>query len=84
MDRFSVIVLERTAELMREMMEPRCHPRIAHALKVISQYIEDPAGVDEAQLHDAVVAMLDIAREQHHVLIAARLASIVARLSDAA
>jgi hypothetical protein len=81
MDRFSVIVLERTADLMNELMEAQCHPGIAHCLKIVRQYIEEPASVDDAQLRDAVIRLLDFAREQHDVLIAARLASIVTHLS---
>jgi hypothetical protein len=82
MDQLSAIVLERTAELVREVMQPEGNPRIGHCLKVIDQYIKEPAFVDDAELKDAVIRLLDIARESHQVLIAARLASIVTRMTE--
>lgn len=82
MDEFSVIVLGRTAELIAEMMEPESHLRIADCLRVINRYVEEPDFVNETEFHRAVITLLDLAREGHHVLIAARLASIVTRLSE--
>jgi len=75
MDRFSLVVLERTVELVAEAMPPKNDPGVADCLNVIQRYIEG-ATDNEKELHDPVKRLLDAARENHQVLIAARLSSI--------
>ena len=79
MDGFSLAILQRAAELVIEDMQPDRNPPVAHCLKVIQQYLQDPTCVHENELHDAVIRLLDIAREDHQVIVAARLAYMVER-----
>ena len=83
MDGLSFLVLKRTIGLVIEDMQPDRNPPVARCLKVIQQYLQNPACIDENGVHEALIRLLDMARESHQVLVAARLAHIVARLEKA-
>jgi hypothetical protein len=82
MDRFSIVILERTVELATEAMPPDQDPRVAECVSVIRQYIESPNSDYDKKLHYAVTALLGIARENCQFLIAARLSPIASQLGE--
>jgi hypothetical protein len=83
MDRFSIVILERTLELATEAMPPEQDSRVAECVSAIQQYLESPNPEYDRDLHDAVTTLLGIARENSQFLIAARLSPIAQQLSEA-
>jgi hypothetical protein len=82
MDRFSIVILERTVELATEAMPPDQDPRVAECVRTILEYIESPNSGYDKELHHAVNALLGIARENCQFLIAARLSPIAQHLGE--
>ena len=82
MDRFSLEILERTAELAIDAMPPEQNPRVVACVTTIRDYIELPNAADEGTLHRAVIELLEIARLNCQFLIAARLEPIARQLGQ--
>ena len=82
MDRFSLVILERTVELATEVMPADKDPRIAASVSVIRQYIASPDSEYGKELYYAVNALLGIARENRQFLIVARLSPIAGQLGE--
>jgi hypothetical protein len=80
MDRFSIVILERTAELATEVMSPDHDPSVAECVSVIRQYVESPNPEYDKALRYAVITLFGIARQKCHFLIAARLSPIARQL----
>ena len=80
MDRFSLEILERTAELAIDAMPPEQNPRVVACVIAIRDYIEFPNAAYEKTLQTAVIELLEIARLNCRFLIASRLAPIARQL----
>ena len=73
MDGFSFAVLERTLELVDDVMSPESDPAVAAGVSTIRQYIESPGARDHTAFHHALLQLARLAHDDRQFLIAARL-----------
>jgi hypothetical protein len=72
MDKFSLIILERTLELATDAM-PLEQLRVAEYAELIGRYSDSPNSEDGKQLERVVTELADLAFQNRQFLIAARL-----------
>jgi hypothetical protein len=73
MDKFSLIVLERTLELATEAMPPEEDSRVTKYAELIRHYIDSPNSENGKELERVVTELADLAYQNRQFLIAARL-----------
>lgn len=72
-DGFSFAVLERTLELVDDVMSPEGDPAVAAGVRTIRRCIESPGIQDRTVFHSALLQLARLAHEDRQFLIAARL-----------
>jgi len=78
---FSFVILERTLELATEAMPSENYPRVSECADIIRRYI-DSFSYDENQLGQVVTELADLAHQNWHFLIAARLQDFARQLRE--
>jgi len=74
---FSLVVFERTLELVVDAMPPDQDPAVAESVNAIRRYLESPDTQSAASIEPVVKKLAELAHHHRQFLIAARLEAFV-------
>jgi hypothetical protein len=74
---FSLVVLERTLELVVDAMPTDQDPAVAESINAIRRYLESPDTQSAASIEPVVKKLAELAHDHRQFLIAARLEAFV-------